>query len=229
MLHIVTPWFRHDLLPAVYATLPPHEDITWHLVKTSRRPTPPHPCLSTDRRLRLHDTDCDDADIVAKRNAAFAHIADGYFYLLDDDTIFIDAVYRTYRRLADEGFDGMVIGHTTLRRARRPSPDPAANQLDAGAVVCHHGVLRHLRWETHPAVARDVWFWTRCSTLLGPARTRVIDETLSVYNHFGPKLRVRKRVLGVPLAWDIHSAWLARCYIRAAASKRRLRAWIRPS
>lgn len=229
MLHVVTPWFRYELLPRVYESLPPHADITWHLVKTSRRPTPPHPFLSTDRRIHLYDVDCDDADMVAKRNAAFAHIADGYVYLLDDDTVFLDAVYRTYRGLADEGFDGMAIGHTTLRRARWPSADPAANQLDAGAVVCHHGVLRHLRWETHPAVARDVWFWTRCFILLGPARTWLVDETLSIYNHFGPKIRVRKRVFGVAVSWDIRSAWLARCYILAATAKRRCAAWIRSS
>lgn len=229
MLHIVTPWFRYGLLPSVYETLPPHDDVTWHLVKTSRRPTPAHAFLAADPRIRLHEVECADADIVAKRNAAFDHVRDGYFYLLDDDTVFLDAVYRTYRRLQAEGFDGMVVGHTTLRKARWPSLDPMKNQLDAGAVICHHGVLGHLRWETHPAVARDVWFWTRCFAQLGPARTRLADETLSVYNHFGPKLRVRKRLLGVTIAWDVQRVWLARCYILAAAAKRRLRAWIRPT
>jgi hypothetical protein len=228
MLHVVTPWFRYELLPRVYATLPPHDDLTWHLVKTSRRPTPAHPFLSADPRVRLHEVDGDDADIVAKRNAAFAHVTGGYFYLLDDDTVFLDAVYRTYRRLAGERFDGMAIGHTSLRRARWPSPDPSANQLDAGAVICHHGVLDHVRWETHPTVARDVWFWTRCFAHLGPARTRLVDETLSIYNHFGPTLRVRKRLLGRTVTWDVHSVWLAKCYILAASAKRRLRAWRHP-
>jgi hypothetical protein len=228
MLHVVTPWFRYELLPKVYATLPPAADVTWHLVKTSRRPTPPHAFLAGDSRVRVHDIDCDDADIVAKRNAAFDAIADGYLYLLDDDTVFLDAVYRTYRALAAEGFDGMAIGHTTLRRAWWPSLDPAANQIDAGAVVCHHAVLRHVRWETHPTVARDVWFWTRCFAHLGPSRTRLVDERLSIYNHFGPKLRIRKRLLGVPIAWDVGSAWLAKCYILAAALKRRFRQPVRP-
>jgi hypothetical protein len=228
MLHIVTPWFRYELLPRVYETLPPHNDVLWHVVKTSRRPTPPHPFLSRDPRIRLHDIDCDDADIVAKRNAAFDHVTDGYFYLLDDDTTCLESVYRTYHRLAAEGFEGMAIGHTTLQRAQWPSLDPAVNHFDAGAVLCHHGVLRHIRWERHPTVARDIWFWTRAFAHLGPARTRVLDETLSIYNHLGPKMRVRKRVLGVPLHWDIESAWLARCYILAAAMKRRLHAGIRP-
>lgn len=227
MLHIVTPWFRYELLPEVYATLPPHDDVTWHVVKTARRPTPAHPFLDADPRIRLREIDCDDTDIVAKRNAAFNRIDDGWFYLLDDDTICLAAVYRTYRAMQAEGFEGMTIGHTTLTRARQPTLDPTSNHFDAGAVVCHHSVLRQVRWEAHPSVARDIWFWTRCFAVLGPARTRLVDETLSVYNHFGPKMRVRKRILGVPLHWDIHSARLARCYILAATVKRRLRAWIR--
>ena len=226
MLHVVTPLFRYDLLEQVYRSLPPEGDIVWHIVKTSRRAPLDHPFLASDPRIRLYEIDCDDADIVTKRNTVFAAITDGYFYLLDDDTICLPAMYDVYREYSAAGFAGMIVGDTNMVRARLPALDPARNRLDTGAVICHHAVLRHERWEWSPGVARDNYFWTRCFAHFGPSGTAVIRRRIAVYNHLGPLLRVRKRVLGLSIRWDIRSPLVARCYILAAAARHHLPAWM---
>ena len=77
----------------------------WHIAKTSRRPRLGNVFLETDSRIRLYEIDCVDTDIVAKRNAIFDRIRDGYFFLLDDDTICVEAMYEVYkgRRRASSG------------------------------------------------------------------------------------------------------------------------------
>ena len=225
MLHIVTPLYRYDLLERVHRSLPPHDDVVWHLAKSARRPPLDQDAVLRDRRVRVHEIECDDTDIVAKRNAAFAHVTDGYFYLLDDDTICVDEMYRVYREYSDAGFEGMIVGGSNLNRARRPSIDPALNRLDTGAVICFHAVLRHVSWAWSAEYARDRLFWSRCFAFYGPERTVVLDRTIAAYNHLGPLVRVRKRVLGWPIAWDIHRPWIARAYLLAADARHHARGW----
>lgn len=226
MLHLVTPLFRYELLDEVYRSVPPHDDIVWHIVKTSRRAPLDHLFITTDPRIRLYEIDCDDTDIVTKRNIVFDAVTDGYFYLLDDDTICLEEMYRVYREYSAAGFVGMIVGDTNMNRGRLPSLDPARNRIDAGAVICHHAVLRHVRWAWSPGIARDNYFWSQCFAYFGPSGTAVVRRRIALYNHLGPLLRVRKQVLGVPIRWDIRSPLLARCYILAAAARRRLPAWL---
>ena len=226
MLHLVTPLFRYELLEQVYRSVPPHDDIVWHIAKTSRRGPLDHPFVASDPRIRLYDIDCDDADIVTKRNTVFDAITEGYFYLLDDDTICLDEMYRAYREYRAAGFVGMIVGGTNMNRARTPSLDPARNRIDTGAVICHHSVLEHVRWAWSPGISRDNYFWSRCFAYFGPSGTAVVPRRIAVYNHLGPLLRVRKQVLGMPIRWDIRSPLLARCYILAAAARRHLPAWL---
>ena len=226
MLHLVTPLFRYELLEQVYRSVPPHDDIVWHIAKTSRRGPLDHPFVASDPRIRLYDIDCDDADIVTKRNTVFDAITEGYFYLLDDDTICLDEMYRAYREYSAAGFVGMIVGSTNMNRARTPSFDPARNRIDTGAVICHYSVLEHVRWAWRPGIARDNYFWSRCFAYFGPSGTAVVPRRIAVYNHLGPLLRVRKQVLGMPIRWDIRSPLLARCYILAAAARRHLPAWL---
>lgn len=225
VLHIVTPLFRYDLLERVYRSIPPHDDIVWHLAKTSRRPPLTHEFVARDARIRVHEIDCDDADIVTKRNTMFAAIADGYFYLLDDDTVCVEEMYRVYRDYSAAGFEGLIVGGSNLNRARRPSVDPAMNRLDTGAAICFHTVLRHVAWAWSAEYARDRLFWSRCFAFYGPDRTVVVDRTISAYNHLGPLVRVRKRILGRALAWDIHHPWIARAYLLAADARHFARSW----
>ncbi len=225
MLHVITPLYRYDLLEQVYRSLPAHDDVTWHLAKTSRRPPLTHGFLATDRRIRLYEIDCDDADIVTKRNTMFAQVADGYFYLLDDDTICLDEMYQVYREFSARGFSGMIVGASTVSAARMPSLDPALNRIDTGAVICCASVLRAVAWEWSAAYARDRYFWSRCFAHFGPARTAVVPRTISAYNALGPLVRVRKRILWRAVAWDIYNPWLARLYLMAADLRHHLRTW----
>ena len=229
MLHIVTPLFRYELLERVYQSIPPHDDIVWHLAKTSRRPPLDHAFVARDARIRIHDIDCDDTDIVTKRNAMFAAITDGYFYLLDDDTICLDEMYQVYREQCDAGFEGMIVGGSNLNRARQPSTDPVLNRLDTGAAICFHAVLRHVSWAWSAEYARDRLFWSRCFAFYGPERTVVVDRTIAAYNHLGPLVRVRKRILGRALAWDIRHGWIARAYLLAADARHHARRWAKRS
>ena len=119
----------------------------WHVATSSRRPAPDHSFLRADSRVRVYAIDCDDADIVAKRNTAFACITDGYFYLLDDDTTCLPEMYRVYAEFNAAQFAGKIVGGSDLSGVRRPSVDPALNRLDTGVVICFHSVLRSVRWE----------------------------------------------------------------------------------
>ena len=225
MLHIVTPLFRYDLLERVYATIPAHDDVVWHIAKTSRRPGLAPAFLARDPRIRLYEIDCPDTDIVTKRNTMFAAIRDGYFFLLDDDTICVEEMYRVYREYASRNFVGMIVGSNNLTRAVAPTIDPALNRIDTGAVICHHSVLEAVQWEWTSAYARDRYFWSRCFAWFGPERTLVLNRTISAYNHFGPLVRVRKTVLRVAIDWEIHNLFLARCYLLAANAKHHWRRW----
>jgi hypothetical protein len=226
MLHLVTPLFRFENLDTVYRSIPPHDDVVWHVAKTSRRPPLDNPWLTRDPRIRLYEIDCDDADIVTKRNTAFDEIRDGYFFLLDDDTVCVEAMYEVYREYSGAGFVGMIVGANNLSRAVAPSRDPAFNRVDAGSVLCHHAVLDTVRWEWTTRYHRDRYFWSRCFDYFGEARTIVLDRTIAAYNALGPLIRVRKRILSLPLAWDIYNSYLARCYFLAATARHHGRRWL---
>jgi hypothetical protein len=225
MLHIVTPLFRYDLLDKVYRTIPAHDDIVWHIAKTSRRARLENQFLLDDPRIRLYEIDCPDTDIVAKRNAMFEHIKEGYFFLLDDDTICLDEMYRVYQEYSSKNFIGMIVGKNNLAGVTAPSLDPGDNRIDTGAVVCHHAVLREVRWEWTTEYARDRYFWSRCFAYFGNENTIVLNRTISAYNHFGPLVRVRKTILSFTIERDIYNPLLARCYLLAASAKHLCRRW----
>jgi hypothetical protein len=219
MLHIVTPLFRYELLDSVYGSIPSHGDIVWHIAKTSRRPRLDSAFVYRDPRIRLYEIDCRDDDIVTKRNTIFEHITDGYFYLLDDDTRCVEEMYAVYKEYSAARFEGMIVGANNISPARMPTVDPAWNRLDTGAVICFHSVLAHVQWQWSPVYARDRYFWSRCFAYLGPEGTVVVDRTISVYNHFGPLIKVRKAFLGAKIEWDICNESLAKAYLMLADAK----------
>lgn len=223
MLHIITPLFRHELLDRVYQSIPPHDDVVWHIATSSRRAAPPHAFLHADPRIRVYAIDCDDADIVTKRNTVFAGLTAGYFYLLDDDTICLPEMYRVYAEFSARQFAGMIVGGSNLCGVRRPSLDPALNRIDTGSVICCHSVLRSVSWAWSAEYGRDRLFWSRCFAYFGPERTVVVRRTISAYNALGPLVRVRKRVLGRAIAWDIRHPVAARCYLLLADARHHAR------
>ena len=97
MLHIITRAYRYHLLDEVYNSIPKHEDIIWHIGKTSRRESLTNNFIEDDRVI-VYEVDCDDCDITPKTNKILDHITDGYFCFLDDDTYFYDNMYFAYEK-----------------------------------------------------------------------------------------------------------------------------------
>ncbi|GEM_PF-2340586 len=221
MLHIATPLYRTQFLDQVYNSIPRHEDIIWHISKSKHTPALTNYFLK-DKRIRVYEVDCLDSDTVKKRNAIFDHIKDGYFFLLDDDTIFLDEAYLTYREYAGQDFIGMVIGNqkygassrlfpTTLPRTL--SSDPETSFVDSGMVICHHSVLEHVRWVSEKYYANDVNFWCKCYSYFGIDAVKKTDRFISYYNRFGPKIRIRKKIFSMKTRIDIQNPFVVKLFI----------------
>ena len=187
MLHIITPAYRYHLLEKVYRSIPLHPDIVWHIVKTSRREKIAGEFLN-DSRVRLYEIDVADSDTISKRNYVFEHIKDGYFFLLDDDTIFMSAAYDCYRHYAGINFVGMVIGaqaHRNMNIRLRPTYPEENLSIDSGNVISHFSVLGQVKWEWTPPNSqdtRDFIFWNNCFKYFGKGKTEITPEIISVYN-----------------------------------------------
>lgn len=113
MLHIATPFYRPQYLEAIYESIPKYHDITWHIAKTKNSPSLKYDFLK-DPRIKVYEIDCSDKDTVTKRNTIFNHIKEGFFFLLDDDTIFVEEAYNVYKQYSEEGFVGMIVGNQLL-------------------------------------------------------------------------------------------------------------------
>lgn len=213
MLHIATPAFRYDYLDQIYESIPSYADIRWHIVKVADRPPLSHAFLA-DPRVRLYEIACPDADTITKRNHVFDHITDGYFHLLDDDTLFHPGMYRIYRQYTMKKLVGMVIGCQQNRdgylylQGQYPI-HPLTTPTDAGMVLCHHSVLSHIRWASAEGCPNDFYFWQRCYAFFGQGATVLIPDVVSCYNYFGPQIRVRKKLLFWTLSINIYSSYIA--------------------
>lgn len=220
MLHITTPAFRYQYLDHIYASIPPHSDITWHIAKVADRPALTNGFL-TDPRVRVYELACTDADTVTKRNHIFDQINDGYFHLLDDDTLFHPGMYRVYERYAAQAFVGMIIGYQHNRDGfvfLRPNYPIhwSRTPTDSGMVLCHHSALGHTRWISHHDGPNDFNFWQRCYAYFGQQATLLVPDVISYYNYFGPLIRVTKKILFRTVAFDICSFYVAWPYTKAS-------------
>lgn len=186
MLHIVTPLFRYKNLPLIYSSIPKNDDITWHLAKTSRRPILNHDFIESDPRIKVYEIDCEDADLITKRNTIFSGIKDGHFHLLDDDTIFYQPMYDIYLKYKD--FIGMVIGKQLSKNMniRLAQNYPRLGAIDAGNVLCHSSILDRVKWEERKGLekyrCRDFIFWDNCFSIFGNEKTILIPDAISIYN-----------------------------------------------
>ncbi len=222
MLHIITPLYRFHLLEKVYQTIPKQKDITWHIAKSTHREKLFSTIFDSDPRIQLYEIDCHDADLVTKRNVVFEKIQDGYFCLLDDDTIFLEELYLVYQEYSTANFIGMIIGDqktllgsTGILKASYPTNKPETTLIDAGMVICHHTVLRSVKWALS-STFRDREFWFGCYNYFGREATTLVNRTISVYNYFGPKIRVRKKIFWINFAFDIYNLRIAKLYTVAA-------------
>lgn len=224
MLHIATPLYRYEYLNDIYNSIPPHNDITWHISKTSDSPKLKNDFLN-DPRVKIYEIDCSNKDTVSKRNVMFDKIkkdSDGYFYLLDDDTLFLNQTYQVYLTLKNENFKGMVVGNRLLNKnskvyikAQMPNTDPSKTKIDTGMVICHNCTLEKVCWVKVPEDAgygNDSLFWSSCYTIFGNANTKTINQSICLYNHFGPKIKVRKSFFGSDINFNIYNTYLAYLY-----------------
>ena len=160
MLHIITRAYRFDMLQNIYSSLPKVEDIRWHICKSKHREEIEYDFLK-EPFISVYSIDCLDSDRTAKTNHCFDQINDGYFCLVDDDTIFHEHMYRVYKLCAKRNFIGMIIGEQlnadgTLRlKAQRP----VQGGIDTGQCLAHSSVLKEVKWPGTKTLLRDFIFW----------------------------------------------------------------------
>jgi len=219
MLNIITPLYRYELLAKVYESIPKYDDITWHISKTSHRAKLLNEFIHYDSRVKIYEIDCLDTDIITKRNTVFDNINDGFFYLLDDDTIFLDETYKVYKEYNDTGFEGMIVGQSNFIKDVKLSSIPEECYIDTGMVVCHSKVLKIQKWEWTKTVPRDWDFWSRCYQFFGKENTVFVDRVISHYNSLGPYVKIRKSLCFMDFKYDVYSLSLARNYTRLALAK----------
>ena len=223
MLHIITPLYRFELIDKVYSTIPNYSDIKWHISISKRRELPKNSFFSKDDRVVIYYLDCEDNDMVTKRNKIFENIKDGYFYLLDDDTKFLEEVYNVYKKYNKINFQGMIIGKQYLPilmkklngKAWRPSSNPNYNKIDTGEAIAHHSVLRHVKWEWSIEFGRDNLFWTNCYLYFKDEHTLLINNYISYYNYFNknkPCVQIRKKIFTFEIKLDIYNRPLVILY-----------------
>lgn len=228
MLHIVTPLYHYDLLEKIYRTIPVETDITWHISVSTSREKVQFNFIYTDPRIKLYELDCLDSDTTTKRNEIFDCIRDGYFYLLDDDTIFLASIYHIYKRAAALNFKGLLIGNQinywypgNIRYAAYPTNDPDTTDIDSGMVLSYYSVLRNVKWEWRKD-KRDNLFWIKCSNYFGPDNIKIINHTISIYNSLG-LIKIDKKILFIRIRYNITSKTGARVYYTTRSILRSLR------
>lgn len=219
MLHIITPLYRYELLAKVYESIPKYDDITWHISKTSHREKLLNEFIHYDSRVKIYEIDCLDTDIITKRNTVFDNIEDGFFYLLDDDTIFLEETYKVYKEYNDIGFEGMIVGQNNFIKNLKLSSIPEETFIDTGMIICHSKVLKKQRWEWTKTVARDCYFWSRCYQFFGKENTVFLNRVISHYNSLGPYMIIRKSLLFMDFKYDVYNLSFARNYTRLALAK----------
>ena len=172
-----------------------------------------------DSRIKLYEIDCLDTDVVTKRNVVFKNIKDGFFYLLDDDTIFLEETYQVYKKYSDVGFEGMIVGQNNLIKKASLSTNPEETFIDTGMVICHSKVLRKQVWEWSETVSRDWYFWSKCYVFFGRENTLFVDRVISHFNYLGPYLRIRKSFLFWSFKYDVFNLNFAKNYVRLVLVK----------
>jgi hypothetical protein len=185
MLHIITRAYRYHLLNRVYDSIPRHNDITWHISKTSRRESLTNNFIQ-DNRVIIYEVDCDDSDITPKTNKILDNIKDGYFCFLDDDTYFYHNMYFCYQKFQKENFTSMIIGQQLFKNMTlkmKPSI-PIKGSIDIANVLCHHSLIKDTRFQIENEEnkgCKDYFFWKEIFTKNSNSAL-LIMSVLSVHN-----------------------------------------------
>ena len=142
--------------------------------------------LKKDNRIRLYNVDCEDTDTTSKRNAVFDNIKDGYFCLLDDDTIFHENMYIKYLECVKNNFRGMLVGKQIGKNGmlRLIANKPVYGRIDTGNVLSHHSCLIDCKWPSkhiHGVNQKDFLFWDSVYEFYGKKCT-IWSQPISYYN-----------------------------------------------
>ena len=219
MLHIITLLYRFENFEQLCFSIPEKNNITWHIVISNRRTIPSNITESTFKNLIIHIVDLNDDDFVSKRNIVFEKINDGYFFLLDDDTKFLNSCYEEYKKYHNLGFKGMIVGiQQTVFSKNKPNypyTNPKNNLLDTGSVIAYFEVLKHVKWEWTNDYYRDRFFWANCARYFGENRIINCNKVISYYNFYNSKtnvIKVRKNFKLFKISFDIKNRILGRIY-----------------
>lgn len=214
MLNILTPVSRINFLSNIYKTIPHSEDIRWWLAVNKQRSSEVRMKLPDDKRIIVIEIDCEETDIVAKRNALFNRIDNGFFCLLDDDTIFKKEMYQAFINCEKEGYEGVLIGSQTigrfcLRTPLIPSPNYDENLLDTGMILAHFSILKlGIRWEYPNNRFSDRIFFTRIGENSRAIQVIMDHSVISYYNYFEYKFKVYLTFLGKHKAYYFYNSFL---------------------
>lgn len=182
MLHLVTPLYRFENVGKIYESITNYPDVMWHISKSVSRPyTPPF----EDERVRIYDVNCADTDPVGKRNFALSKVIDGYFHLLDDDTLLHPNMYKLYKQMEELDYKGMVIGKQVEKNKKirlKELPHPVYCFVDAGNVLCHYSAIQYIlsNPDKNIHLAPDYNLWEKAYSFFKEAK--MTEDVISTYN-----------------------------------------------
>lgn len=186
MLHILTPLYRFENLEKIYNSILMNDDIRWHISKSNKRDDLTNDFIKKDKRIIIYNVDCDDDEIYKKRNEIFKNITNGYFCLLDDDTIFHENMYIKHLDCVDHNFKGMIVGEqlSSNGELRLIASKPSMCRIDTGNVLSHHSCLQECKWPSSHIKGvneKDFIFWDSVYHFYG-MKCGIWNTPISYYN-----------------------------------------------
>lgn len=148
MLHLITPAYRFNNLSKIWESIAPYPDVMWHIGKSKFREDITN-LPEDDGRIKIYNADIPDRKGQQKRMIALSGVTEGYFCLLDDDTLLHPGMYKAYKDAERIGYEGMFIGRQINKDGKmrlREIGKPVYCQIDAGNVLCHHSLLKGYEW-----------------------------------------------------------------------------------
>jgi hypothetical protein len=183
MLHIITPLYRFENLELIYNSIYANDDITWHISKSNKRENINLKFIKNDKRIKLYNVECEDNEIGKKRMYALSNVKNGYFCLLDDDTIFHENMYIKYRECLEQNFKGMLVGQqiNIKNKLRLIASRPVFECIDTGNVLSHYLCLSKVSYPKNPWIGNDFLFWESVYNYYG-MKCAIWNQPISYYN-----------------------------------------------
>jgi len=185
MLHICTPLFREYNLQKIYDSIIDENEIIWHISAVNSKQIKPLNEYKKQLKVNFYRLNCLDSDTVTKRNEIFNHLNDGYFCLLDDDTLFHPNMFSFYKKLKEINYIGLAIGlQLKANNSVRLYPKIPQNCcIDTGNALAHVSCLKECKWplEKTKTENRDFLFWNSVFNFFSKKHF-TIHHPISIYN-----------------------------------------------